>query len=204
VKTRTKLVLFVMAVGVCLAAIVALGGCASKPAVPQKVVENAFDGAPDWVTKGCNAYWGDKKGEKKVCGVGSIAGTRNISLARETALGRARVDIAKQLGTEIKAMVKDYQATVTGGEDFGVSVADEQYVEAVSKQVTDQTLVGVEQVDSWMGKDGTMWILAAMNMEKFAGMVDTMKGLSSTLRKAISERAEKAFDKLDEETKKPE
>ena len=192
--------IFVFALGLSFS----IAGCAGKPVEPKKVVDSAYKGAPDWVKQGCYAYWGEKKGAKKVCGIGSIGGSRNVSLMRTTALSRARTDIARQLGTKVKSMVKDYQATVTGGEDFGIAVSDEQYVVEATKQITNQTLVGVEQVDSWIGDDGTLWVLAAMNLEKFDGLVNQLKGLSASLRKHIEERAEKAFDELDEETAEPE
>lgn len=192
-----KSILVIMALALaCAFALAFASSCATTPP-PPKVEKSEFDGAPKWVTQGCNAYWGEKKGEKKICGVGSATGTRNISLARTTAQGRARTEIARSLQTEVRAVLKDYQATTTGGQEFGKSASDEQHVEDVSKQITDTTLSGTEQIDTWISPNGTMWVLVALDVEAFKGAIAKMGQLSEGVRQAVIQRADKAFDDLD-------
>ncbi len=161
-----------------------------------------FEDAPAWVKKGCSGLEGDQK--DYVCGVGSATGTRNVSLARSAAMGRARTDIARSLELRVKAMLKDYAATTTGGADFGTAAADEQHIVDVSKQVTSMTLSGTEIKDTWVSNTGTIWTLVVLDVNKFKDMVNGMKQLSEGIRKAIVERAENEFKKLDEEVEKQE
>lgn len=184
---------------VALAGLLAVIGCGGdKPIASGMKAE--FEDAPDWVIKGCAAYEGEKKAV--ICGVGSATGTRNVSLARTAAMGRARTDIARTLQVKVKAMLKDYQATTTGGEDFGKAASDEQHIVDVSKQVTNSTLSGTELRDSWISNTGTLWVLMVLDLEKFSAMVNGIKALPERLRKAIVERAEKEFESLDEEIDK--
>jgi len=178
-------------------------GCATTQP-PPKIEKSELEGAPKWVLQGCSSYWQDKdkKGEKKICGVGSATGTRNISLARSTAIGRARTEMARSLQTQVQAALKDYQATTTGGSEFGKSAADEQHVVDVSKQITDTTLSGTELVDTWISQNGTMWVLVDLDIEGFKGVVQKMGQLSEGVRQAVIQRADKAFDELDKDISK--
>jgi hypothetical protein len=155
--------------------------------------------APIWVTQGCTAYWGDDEGGR-VCGVGSMGGTRNVALARTTALGRARTEIARGLQTKVKAMLKDYQSTTTGGEEFGIAAADEQYVEDVSKQITEMTLNGTAQQDMWISPGDTVYVLVALDVANYHDSMSQMTNLSENIRRAVQERSEIAFRELDEST----
>ena len=180
-----------------------INGCATQqvnePKEIASVMKNEFNGAPDWVTKSCNSYIKD---EKKICGVGSIGGTRNPSLARSAAIGRAKTEISRTLQTKVMAMLKDYQATTTGGQYFGTSASDEQHVVDVSKQITDTTLVGAEINHSWISNNGTYYALVVLNVDKFKDIVNNMKTLPESTRKAIIERANKSFEELDKEIDK--
>jgi hypothetical protein len=195
--------MLLIAVGVLLLAGLALAaGCASA----QKPMAQAFDdelaGAPNWVKIGGNAYKKDHKDAPAIYGVGSITGTKNISLARTGATARARTELARSLETHVKAMIADYQRTTTGGEEFGKAAADEQDLKDVAKQVTDQTLAGTELVDTWISKNSTFYALVSLDVEKFKSMVSNMKTLSEGIRKAVQARADKAFSELDQEIDK--
>ena len=151
------------------------------------------------MTKGCSAYWGDKASDK-ICGVGSMGGTRNISLARTQAVNRGRNEIASSLKVVVKRLVKDYQATVTGGENYGTASADEQYVSDTSKQITDQTLNGTEATEIWVSNSGTVYALVVMDTEKFGKAVSSMNNLDQKVREYVENNAQKAFDELDKAT----
>lgn len=183
-----------------------LGACAKKIPTPkpiEQVYNHEFSGAPDWVTKNCSCYNNkDKKATPAICGVGSIGGSRNVSLMRTTATARARTELARSLQVKVKAMLKDYQGSTTGGENFGTSAADDQFVVDVSKQITYTTLSGTELVDTWISPNGTYYVLVVMNVDKFKDAISKMSNLSDSVRKAVEERADKAFEDLDTEIEK--
>jgi hypothetical protein len=156
-------------------------------------------GAPDWVLRGCSAYWGDD-GTGRVCGVGSVSGTRNISLARTAAMGRARTEIARSLEVKVTSMLKDYQATTTGGGEFGDASSEEQNITDVSKQITQNTLNGTTLQDTWVANDGTLYVLMAMDADAFIESMSKMSDLNAEIRKAVEARAAKAFEELAEST----
>jgi len=194
---RKGILTAVVLVAAFAALMVFASSCAKTVPVPPKdAMKGEFDGAPKWVFDGCGAFW-DKKEEKKICGVGSIGGTANASIARTTAVSRGRTEIARSLQTQVQAMVKDYQATTTGGQNFGTAASDEQHVEDVAKQITDLSLSGTEQVASWISPNGTFYALVVLDVAKFKDSVSKMQNLSEAVRQAVIQRADKAFDDLD-------
>ena len=193
----------VISIAVFVSSGIILSGCASQPVTPtaiDTVMKNEFIGAPDWVTKDCASYIKDNK---KICGVGSIGGTRNPSIARTTAVARARTEIARNLQTRVLAMLKDYQATTSGGQYFGKYASDEQHVVDVSKQITNMTISGTVQKEIWVGKNGIYYVLVTLDIEKFKNIVQNMHSLPESVRKAVVQRADKAFGELDREIDKP-
>ena len=99
-------------IAIFLITVAALVGCGSSgPKEPGSIIENELDGAPDWVLEG-------KGDDEVIYGVGAVAGTRNVTLARSTAEGRGRTEIARSLEVSVESMLKDYQSTTTGGEYF--------------------------------------------------------------------------------------
>lgn len=186
---------------IAMTVVLGLSSCgAHNPPPMNQAYNNELDGAPAWVTKGRFGVEKDSK-SKYVYGVGNVGGTRNVGLAREAALGRARTDLARSLQLKVTAMLKDYQGTVTGGAEFGTAAADEQKITDVAKQVTEMNLSGTELVDTWISKNGTMWALCRLDVEGFKNTVNKMTQLSESVRRAVEERADKAFEELDRETK---
>ena len=59
-------------------------------------------------------------------------------------------------------MLKDYQATTTGGQNFGNAASDEQHIEEVSKQLTNSVLRGTEVAEIFAGEDGTVFALVVL------------------------------------------
>ena len=179
--------------------------CASDPeptpAEQLGPMAGELGNAPDWVTKGCGAFWGDDT-PSKLCGVGSSGGSRNHALMVTAAQGRGRTAIARSLDLHVKAMLKDYQATTTGGEEYGTNAADEQHIVDVSKQLTEIDLVGVEQRDMWISPSGQVYVLMVYDAEKFSSAVGSMQNLSEEIRRAVIERADKSFAELDQELEK--
>ncbi|MFN7131167.1 MAG: LPP20 family lipoprotein [Myxococcales bacterium] len=192
-----------MKIGIAVAALAAFG-CASTPKVNEpggeSAIANEFDGAPVWVVSNCAKYL--KK--QVVCASGSFGGTRNPGLAKSQAEARGRTAIAQSLETKVKAMIKDYQSTTTGGADFGASANDEQHVENVSKQITNQVLNGTIMEESWISKSGTFYALMVLDVETFKTSVEKMGQLSEGLRQAVKARADRSFMELDQEIEKDE
>lgn len=191
----------VLAVATSLAA---CGGNAPAPATPATIGNSLaaeFNGAPAWVRQSCRAYWGDQ-GKGKICAVGSMGGSRNVALLRSGATGRGRTELARSLQTKVAALLKDYQRTVTGGENFGKAAADEQMVQDTSKQLTDTSLSGTEAVDSWISESGTMYVLVSLNTETFASAMNQMKQLDKKVQDYVVNNANKAFDDLQGELDK--
>ncbi|MGC6418005.1 MAG: hypothetical protein ACON3Z_12865 [Bradymonadia bacterium] len=160
---------------------------------PGNAMAAAFAGAPEWVL-GCDNYF---EGKAVVCGVGSVSGVRNPSLAVSAAEGRGRSKIARSLQSKIKTMLKDYQSTTAGGDSFGKASNDEQHIVEVSKQVTKMSLSGTKKKKHWIGPDGTIHVLMVLDVEAFKNSMSKMQQLDEAVRKAVVERADKAFKELD-------
>lgn len=169
-----------------------LSACGSADKKTGNAVKDEFNGAPKWVL-------GSASTAKEICGVGSAAGSRNVSVMRTSAMGRGRTEIARMLELKVQSMLKDYQSTTTGGEDFGKAANDEQHIVDVAKQITDITLSGTEQKESWISDSGTLYVLMCADIEKFKNSVNSMSQLSESVRKAVTERADKAFEELSKE-----
>ncbi len=175
-------------------------GCTSAQVVNKaggpSAMADEFKGAPTWVTGSCAKYL--KK--DVICGVGSFGGTANPSIARSGAEARGRTDIARQINDEVRAAFHDYQATTTGGGDYGKAAADEQHAEDVSKNITDTELPGAALQESWISSSGTYYALMSLDLASFKDMVSRMKTLSDAVRQAVIQRADKAWHQLDVET----
>ena len=180
-------------------ALFALTACSSSPApkttrpIQQSAMQSDLADAPAWVRQGCGGWSADAP-ERGVCGVGSASGTRNISLATSTAEGRARTAIARSLGTTVRAMLKDYQATTTGGEEFGTAASDEQHIVDVSKQLTNATLRGAQRRDLWISPSGAVYALVVLDLASFQQTVWSMKQLSESVRQHVAQSAGEEFE----------
>ena len=119
------------------ASLVALA-CASDVTPPSETMPSEFAGGPAWLVKGCDAVESESD-HGVICGIGSMGGTKNISLARNTAVARGRTEIARTLEVTVKAMLKDYQSATTAGSGFA-QADDEQNVVDVSRQITRQVV----------------------------------------------------------------
>lgn len=179
-------------ISLCLLATVFWGCAASGPQNPGSIIEEELKGAPDWVLEGRG---GD---DDRIYGLGSVAGTRNVALARTTAQGRGRTEIARSLQLKVESMLKDYQASTTGGEYFGKHASDEQHIEDVSRQITDLTLNGTRQEKNWISGTGTLYVLMSLDVESFRNAVQSMGQLDEEVRSAVVDRADEAFRELNE------
>lgn len=182
--------------GLVLAALLgaACGGNGTAP--PPISAMGPLAGAPDWVMEDCSAHWPDDD-SGRICGVGSVVGTRNISLARTTAIGRARSEIGRTLQTKVRSMLEDYSNS-DDAQDFGAGDDRARYIQDVSKQITQLTLSGSSLEDTWVGPDGTLYTLVALDVDGFRNALDQLTSLSPPIREAVKARADSAFREADE------
>ncbi len=162
-----------------------------------ELVDASGKPAPQWVTAPAS-YKKDGDGNKLVCGEGSIGSTANLNLAQSASADRARTSLARMLDVKVKSMIKDYQATTTGGAQFKSGANDEQMVVDASKQITERSLSGTEVTDTWISKTSTLHSLVCLNLEKFKGLLSGMQTLDEGIRRAVEQRADKAWQEIDE------
>ena len=186
--TQTLVVVVAFVSSLCFAC-----GGATSPEPVQGAFAGALAGAPNWVLN-CT----ERVADNVLCGVGSATGTRNISLARSSAQGRGRTDIARQLETNVTSMLEDYQATTTGGEYFGVAADDDQAIVDVSRQITDRAISGVRQTDTWVSSDGnTLYVLMELDADAFAEAVQGLDALDAAVRERVVRDSARAMDRMD-------
>ncbi|MBU2567296.1 MAG: LPP20 family lipoprotein [Elusimicrobia bacterium] len=149
---------------------VTLIGCAS---VPKK---------PDWITKGSGAFPGDPS--TKVYGMGVYGPSPNKAAQIEGARMRARAEIATTLSTNVKRLAKDFIEEHKDWFNIQDTAGSDEFLSIVTKQVTDQTLVGSKQMDSWEdSKTGDLYMLYVVDLGN-----DFYGNYKQTLRRAISEK----------------
>ncbi|MBM4373938.1 MAG: hypothetical protein FJ095_02560 [Deltaproteobacteria bacterium] len=173
------------------------GGAHTTAVTPEsgnlagELVDAQGNPAPAWVTNSGTADG------RNLCSEGSVSGTRNISMAQTGAQGRARTALARSIQTKVAAMIRDYQSTTTGGEQFGTAGNDEQHIEDVSRQLTQVSLAGSQVVDTWISSTSTLHSLVCLDVERFKDSVNQMGQLDEKVRQGISSRAQNSWRSLD-------
>jgi len=170
-----------------------LGAC-GKPD-PKTALEAEMQGLPPWALGKCQETL---KNKDALCASGSVQGMSSVSLARSAAEGRARTELARVLQVRVKSMLKDYQAATQGGPDNETS--SEQYIEDTSKQITDVTLSGSQVEETFVSETGTFWALVVLDVNAFKDSLQKANELSDAVRAGIIERADRAFQSLDQAT----
>ena len=121
-------------------------------------------------------------------------------MMRMAAQSRGRTEISRLLGIKIQAILRDYRSTTTGDEKFDAELNNEQYIVDISKQITDVTLSGSEQKESWTSDSKTLYVLMCEDLEKFKESLKNMNQLGKSIRDAVIARSDTAFDELLKET----
>jgi hypothetical protein len=173
-----------------------LPGCGGKSKLETDpgFVSEELEDAPDWVLEGKG---GD---DKKIYGLGSFAGSRDVGLARDTALMRARNDIVLRIQADVKSLLESYQANTTGGSRYGDAANDEQHIENMVAQVGKMEISGAGMEQMWISKTGKMWVLASVDLEEFAKQVDAMSQLNDKVREDVIKRAREGMGRMYEKT----
>lgn len=180
-----------------LVALVSAGfiACSSAPKEKEEPVSKiiGMDGVPmpSWVTK-------NPKSSDTFYAVGfSKKSRRDIS---KTAAGQdARDQIARWVGTSVKNALVSY--TSEGGE--GENTQTLTHFENISKQVAEQTLVGVEEDEIWVDAEGGVYMICSFPKENVnKSFNETVGAFQRNEAAAFAEfKAEEALSFLEKETK---
>lgn len=145
---------------------------------------------PAWVVK-------NPKSDTTFYAVGySRMSNRNIS---KTAAGQdARDQIARWIGTSVKNALVSY--TSEGGE--GTNTQTLTHFENISKQVAEETLVGVEEDEIWVDAEGGIYMLCSFPKENVnKSFKETVGSFQRNEAAAFAEfKAEEALSFLEKET----
>lgn len=148
---------------VLLISVIALGltACASGPAkeaakaakVADCVFPNSQEAAPGWIC--------DEPVEGVVVSaVGSAEKTAaGIDFMKQQSATSARVQLAQRMKVQVANMVKQYIETTGAAKDESVDKVNT----SVTKQITNETLVGTRIFKSRQAPDGTMFVLVGLD-----------------------------------------
>lgn len=129
-----------------------IGACASSPE-PETRLDD--EGLPRWVMA-------PPQTDDLFYGVG-MAKMGRQDASRRMANARAREDIAFQMEAQVAAAIVDYFQEA-GAEDQSQMLS---FVETISRQVTETTLRDMDNVDLFIGPDGTFYALVSAPTREF-------------------------------------
>jgi hypothetical protein len=114
-----------------------------------------------WVLQNCSEVATARTGGYAICGVGSANSDANPDDAMKIAQANAKADISKKLNTRIKSILIDYRSlSIKDGKSLETENSEEIIIE-----ISSAVLKGVEIIDSWKTKNGTLFVLMGMNAE---------------------------------------
>ena len=169
------------------------GGGGEAPEVETDMgdyVAPRFKGAPQWVITGRGSD------PDVIYGTGSVSPVADISLARDTAMGRARNNIVLYLQAEVRSLLESGQIQTDDGE----AISSAQEISNTIAQVGDLDLSGAQMESSWLSSNNEYWVLAALDMEAFGNALERVTRLNERAREQISQRVRENHDRLDERT----
>jgi len=162
---------------------------------PEKCYEGGVV-APNWI---CDPY---VEG-----GLGAVGSAQANPLGRNfqqtEAMANARDSLARELGTKVKNMFKNFAQTTGVGEDQTV----EKVAANASKQIANQNIEGARQKNRWIAPDGTLFvhvILDPKGVEEFKAKAKNSVKTSLRNEQALYQQfvAKKAMEELDNEIDK--
>ena len=153
---------------------------------------------PAWVTRCAGAF--EDAGKEAFYGCGAVSGVENKALQIQTADARARADLAKAIDTYVASFFKDYLSSAGLSQEAGLTeIEEKQFIESITKEITEITLYGVQIVDRWRAPDGTLYSLARVSFENLA---QSMKKAMSERAKELKLEADRALEELDRQLEK--
>jgi hypothetical protein len=135
-----------------------LAGCASAPkathvAAPECMFPDSQQVAPGWV---CNMPVPDAAVTAVGIASKSAAGP---AFMRQMAMTDARVQLAQTVRVRVRNMIKQYAETTGAANQQTV----DQVNTSVTKQITDEALVGTKLLRTITGPDGTLYALVGVD-----------------------------------------
>ncbi len=107
--------------------------------------------------------------EDQIVGLG-MAKMSSDSISRQTAVARARTDIAYQMNTRVEAMLTDYFQEA-GSEGSTQSIT---FVESISKQITNIDLQNAKTIEVYPAVDGTWYAMVTFPIRELVTEVDDL------------------------------
>jgi hypothetical protein len=135
-----------------LVLMLALAGCGKNvKKIDNERFEEEYEYAPDWVLA---QYDGEK-----FSAVGSARiGKGGMQFARTEALANARSELARQVSVKVRGLVNTFAQQTGIGDDQTLDAFSKQ----VSKLVTDETLAGSREKDTWISPSSDIYVLAVL------------------------------------------
>jgi hypothetical protein len=178
---------FPLLAGACLVLGCASASTQATPPAAEAKAAAQLDDAPAWVVRGCRAYWMDPEQRRRtVCGVGSAPPHRNRVAARDTAIARARAELARSLRVTIESVVRLEDAGKGGGA-----------LETIVHQLASASLRGVQLEAVWSQQSGETHALVSLDVDRVRESVRSSRALEPVQRQDLAERAAAAFAALD-------
>ena len=133
--------------------------------------------------------------EDALYGVGQ-AKKQNPSLARQAATARARTEISQAVNVKVSSMLKDFMQESGVGDNAQAL----EFTESVTKQVTDNVLKGSIVKETYVAKDGTIFVLVEYPL---VSVRQAALGAAKQDEALYNEfKANQAFDSLEREIQK--
>jgi len=185
---------------VCAVALVA--GCggpkAKKIKEPVKSSRITNDpNEPEWVSRGNGLYEGDYG--KALYAVGSARNAPSYHIEMSQARARARQELSSMLSVQVQSMTKDFTETAADLYDKDTQSAVE-YFQSVSREITNNVLVGSQEVAKFKASDGTMFIYMKIPLNTIveAFKAETKKALKrKKTREELGIKTDKALEQMD-------
>lgn len=185
---KTKIILSLT----CAIALMMSGCSTNEPTLTAQQIKNEFTDAPKWVLNTTE--------EQGLSASGSaLVGKGGMQFAITEAEANARVQMARQIEVKVSALLKTFtqQTGVSDGQTVDKVISD------VSKQLTQQDVVGSKRKDMWISPSGELWVLMIATHETINAVKTTV---ASSFGKADAryqqEQAVKAQAELNSELDK--
>jgi hypothetical protein len=176
------------------ATMIMMSGCSSKAPiqVAPAEIKNELSDAPKWVFSPSDEKGINSAGSAKV-------GKGGTQFAITEAEANARDSMARQMQVKVSNMVKNF--TQQTGVGDGQTV--DKVVASVSKQITQQELMGTQRKEIWISPSGELWVLMSMSEQSVLAVKNAIKS-SFKNDDALWQQfqAKKAQDELDSELMK--
>lgn len=177
------------------AVMIGITGCSSKgESISQapKEIKNELSDAPKWVLTQENEKGINTAGSAKI-------GKAGMQFAITEAEANARDQMARQMQVKVANMVKNFTQQTGVGDGQAV----DKVVSSVSKQITQQELIGTQRKDMWISPSGELWVLMNMSEQSVSAVKNAVKSSfknDDTLYQQVL--VKQAQDELDKELEK--